>query len=211
MCRLSRRWHTSKSVISRGAPSLGLQIASEYNWRRGQLRFGIHVGTRENTLDGVDVYWSSATLAKLDQGDSAPPHVLVTSTDTKFDLDASKSNTIASLGMALLRDVREPVERFRGIEDKQKYYFRFCEWRRMLLPRAAALYGRDSPQYRAFEARARHPGNNLEEENLGTFGLAALPSWGHIMSRIALHDKPYEDQVIWRSIFNQELDGGGAD
>lgn len=152
-------------------------------------------------------------LAKSDQGDSASHHVFVASADTKFVLDASKSNTIASLNMALLRDVREPVERFWGIKDKQKYYSRYCQWRLMLLPRAAALYGRDSPQYRAFEARARYrPGNNLqEEEDPRTFGLAALPSWGHIMSRIALHDKPYEDQVIWRSIFSQERDGGGAD
>lgn len=199
-------------MISRGAPSLGLQIASEYNWQRGQLRFGIHVGTREKTLDGVDVYWSSGMMMELDHGGSAPPHVLVTSADTKFDMDASQSNRIHSLGMALLRDVREPVERFSGIGDTHNYYPRFCRWRTMLLPRAAALYGPDSPQYKAIEARARYrPGNNLQEENLSTFGLAALPSWGHIMSRIALHDKPYEDQVIWRSIFSQERDGGGAD
>lgn len=33
-----------------------------------------------------------------------------------------------------------------------------------------------------------------------------LPRWRHIQARIAMAGKPYEEQIIWRSIFESPLE-----
>ncbi|KAK2605620.1 hypothetical protein N8I77_008446 [Diaporthe amygdali] len=206
------RWHTSRSIVSPGIQCLNLIIASEHNWYHGDLRWGIHVGTEENKLDGVNPYWSSGSLVEL-VGRTGPFYLDIAA-DTKYAVDENKTGWVIKAAVALLRDVREPVEHFFGIEGREgmiENYYRICRWRQMLLPRAAALYGPDSPQYKAILSTVTRPSDRREAESPSTFGLAALPRWKHLLSRIAMADKPYDDQVIWRSIFSQREYRGGAD
>lgn len=120
--------------------------------------------------------------------------------DTKGHFTNDFPVWLTGIGYALLRDVREPAERAIYDKDNAPEWERVTMWRRMLLHRAATFYGTDSSQYRGLHAQASTSyANALAGRAMAP--LDVLPRWRHIQARVAMAGKPYEEQVIWRSIF----------
>lgn len=178
-------------------------IASEYNWFHGYVRRGFHVGTETHVLElhGANAWWASGRLVESPKGIGARGLYFDSKADTAYPVEDRDNRWTERVAEALLRDVREPVEPILGFEDSGLLWDRIRTWRRMLLPRAAELYGRDSPQFRLMLNRAGRRRDFQDAHANKALSRGALPKWSHIQSRIALADKPFEDQVVWKSVF----------
>ena len=121
--------------------------------------------------------------------------------DTSSAFNGQYAGWLPGLSLALLRDVREPVEQIFDREESVKHWTRIKTWRRMLLHRAATFYGTDSSQYRALYEYSQ-AGRSQTAAEMGMSPLDILPRWRHIQSIMSMADKPYEDQVIWKSILH---------
>lgn len=126
--------------------------------------------------------------------------------DTASAFTQTNPSLLASIANALLRDVRDPAEHIWYEEGPMWKWSRILLWRRMLLHRAATFYGTDSSQYRGLYA---HAGSNYGNEaaevvDTGVSPMDMLPRWRHIQSRMSMAGKPYEEQVIWRSVFQRK-------
>lgn len=198
---VAKRWHVPRSTTSSNFPGISIGIASEYSWLHGYARWGIHISASMGRVEKGFFSWTMGRQDKVPEtedprgipfidwlADSASPH---SNTDSHF---------MAALGYGLLRDVREPAEQVEvqwgSILGWDRIYF----WRRMLLHRAATFYGTSSPQYRALYAGAQGK-DVLEAVFREMTPLDALPRWKHIQSRISMAGKPYEEQTVWRSVF----------
>lgn len=124
--------------------------------------------------------------------------------DNSFLLTASTSAFIANFGYGLLRDVREPAELIFDREESERDWHRIVTWRRMLVYRAVDFYGMDTTQYKLLYAYAVDR-SSVDASGRDLTGAEAWPRWGQIQSLMAMADKPYEDQVIWRSIFEPPI------
>ncbi|KAL1880078.1 hypothetical protein Daus18300_001441 [Diaporthe australafricana] len=191
--------------MTRPVPCMTVTIASEYNWFHGYVRRGIHVGTVNHVLElhDADAWWNSGASVEVPQGVGLARNAYFDPTaSTAYAVDGRNHRWTERVAEALLRDVREPVEPIMGYGDTELLWDRIHAWRRMLLPRAAELYGRDSPQFRLVWDRAGRRRSILDAHTNRAISRGALPKWSHIRSRIALADKPFEDQVVWRSVFS---------
>lgn len=187
-------------------PALTVGIASEYSWFHGYARWGYHIRAIKGQLREGYQTW----LAALGSGSEGlePSEALRLpdfSSDTASAFNSERRAGLANLSHALLRDVREPVERIFGYEDSEWNWDRILFWRRTLLHRAATFYGTSSTQYMAVHAHAHgNParGRRVAADDLDLPPLDILPRWKHIQARMSLAEKPYEEQTVWRSIFH---------
>ncbi|KAK7717729.1 hypothetical protein SLS64_003224 [Diaporthe eres] len=187
-------------------PSLSVGIASEYSWFHGYSRWGFHIGAKNNNIKDGYSWWSVATPAEVPGPRSQQGNRYMNGrADTASAFTRKNEGWLGSIANALLRDVREPAEHI-WTEGQVKNWTRILVWRRMLLHRAATFYGTDSSQYRGLYAQAR--GNYGKEAaevvDTGVSPMDLLPTWRHIKSRMSMAGKPYEEQVIWRSVFQRK-------
>lgn len=195
--RDSGRWHVSRSNLTATVPVTTVAIASEYSWLKGYARFGIHIGAKNNNIKDGYSWWGVG--AALDIPGQEGARCIDANVDTAYPFSTSSPAWLAGLGYALLRDVREPAEQIFDFDLSDSWY-RIIAWRGMLLHRAATFYGTDSSHYKALYALVlKNPGDELAA--LGLSAMDVLPRWRHIQSRMLMAGKPYEDQVIWRSVF----------
>lgn len=205
----SKRWHVSRSQVTSATPVITLGIASEYSWFHGYARWRIHIGAKNNRLKDGYSWWSVGVATEL-PGQNSKELVfrhkyLDREADTASSFNTSHQGWQAALSFALLRDVREPVERIFSQKQSIKEWPRMLTWRQMLLHRAAPFYGTDSSQYSALYAHSgMHYGDQTVHRDIPA--LDTIPRWRHIKSRISLADQPYEDQVIWRSVSGSSLE-----
>lgn len=196
----SHRWHVSRSRVTTKAPNITVGIASEFSWSRGYARWGIHLGAENNMLQNGYSRWSVGVPTELPGEGQTSVRYMDVRADTKGHFTNDFPAWLTGIGYALLRDVREPAERIIYNKENAPEWERVTMWRRMLLHRAAAFYGTDSSQYRGLHAQASTSyANALAGRAMAP--LDVLPRWRHIQARIAMDGKPYEEQVIWRSIF----------
>jgi hypothetical protein len=190
-----KRWHMARSSSTNRRPSMTVGIASEYSWSQGYARWGIHIKPHNWRLEDGYKWWSSGRPFVNKQGLTTIDY----SADTAAPLAESFKGWLSTLGYALLRDVREPVEPITGPEDMRLLYTRILYWRRMLLHRGATFYGRDSLQYRLLFAHAQgRMSKKLVNEDLDLD--EAWPRWKHIRARMAEAGQPYQEETIMRSI-----------
>ncbi|KAG8157024.1 hypothetical protein KVR01_013014 [Diaporthe batatas] len=185
------RWHKPKSSGTASAPSITVGIASEYTWTHGYARWGIHLKAKADKLENGYWAWSSG------RPKVSGAHAYIDwDADTARGFDSDSRGWVVGLGYALLRDVRDPVELIVGLEESALRWDRILNSRQWLLHRAATLYGTGSPQYRLLYHFARDSGpRDLPRAD-------GLPQWKHFQSRIDMAGKPYEEEVIWRSVFH---------
>lgn len=202
----SKRWHVSASNVSTKSAGITIGIASEHSWFHGYARWSIHIGAKHNQLTDGFSWWTVGSATEVPgQHDFAVAKRYVAHTDTASSFTNEVPSWLASFGYALLRDVREPAERILGWNRSRREWDRILTLRKMLLHRAAAFYGTNSSQYFALYAQA---GNGLAFQKVGEDMPVqdVLPKWSHIQSRMAMAGNPYEDQVIWRSVFGSALE-----
>lgn len=201
-------------MVAERAPGITLGIASEYSWSREYARWGIHIGAKNNQLRDGYSWWTSGVATDSPGRKEDFARYIDRSAETASSFDETYLGWAAGLSNGFLRDVREPTEQIFDWEQSRKEWFRILTWRRMLLHRAATFYGTDSPQYRNLYAYARMDSAKEREARRDVHASDILPKWKHIQSRISLADKPYEDQVLWRSVFGysreeESEDGAG--
>ncbi|KAL2289465.1 hypothetical protein FJTKL_01741 [Diaporthe vaccinii] len=201
------RWHVSRSYLSAMRPTLTVGIASEYSWFHGYSRWGFHIGAKNNNIKHGYSWWSVAGPTELPGARSQQGgRYMNGQADTASAFTRTNEAWLASIANALLRDVRDPAEHMWDEEGAIQNWPRILLWRRMLLHRAATFYGTDSSQYRGLYAQARsnYGKEAAEVVDTGVSPMDILPRWRHIHSRMSMAGKPYEEQVIWRSVFQRK-------
>lgn len=185
-------------------PALTVGIASEYSWLHGYARWGYHIRAKNQQLrEGYGTWLAALGSNSEDLKPSEALRFPDFTSDTASAFNSENRAALANLSHALLRDVREPVERIFGYENSERYWDRILFWRRALLHRAATFYGTSSTQYMAVHAHAHgNParGRRVAADDLDLAPLDIIPRWKHIQSRISMAGKPYEEQTVWRSI-----------
>lgn len=201
----SKRWHVSASAVASRQSGITVGIASEYSWLHGYARFGIHIGAKNNKLRDGFSWWSVGVSTEVPGHDQEVKRFYMDKfADNSSTLTASTSGFMANFGYALLRDVREPSELIFDRHKLKRDWHRIITWRRMLLHRAVDFYGTDTTQYMFLYAHAVQR-STVEASGRDLTAAEGLPSWGHIQSLMATADKPYEDQIIWRSVFESPI------